>query len=96
MMDKVIEEYHGHKKTDIHPKETGKLNAPDFPADEAAMIKSTRIRVGRNLAGFPLGPGVTAAQRGEIEAKVTTALKTFDGELKGTYYPLKGMQPDVQ
>jgi len=35
-----------------------KLNAPALPADEAAMIKSTRIRVGRNLADYPLGPGL--------------------------------------
>jgi hypothetical protein len=56
--DKVIEDYHGHKKTDKHVAESPSvtLNAPDFPPDEAAMIKSTRIRVGRNLAGFPLGP----------------------------------------
>lgn len=39
-----------------------KLNAPDFPPDEAAMIKSTRIRVGRNLDGFPLGPGTYTPQ----------------------------------
>jgi hypothetical protein len=48
------------------------LNAPDFPPDEAAMIKSTRIRVGRNLDGFPLGPGLyDNKQRAGIEQKVT-------------------------
>ena len=31
------------------------------------MIKSTRIRVGRNLADFPLGPGITREQRNAIE-----------------------------
>lgn len=36
-----------------------KLVAPPFSADDAQMIKSTRIRVGRNLEGFPLGPGIT-------------------------------------
>jgi hypothetical protein len=36
-----------------------KLNTPPLPEDEAAMIKSTRIRVGRNLAGYPLGPGLS-------------------------------------
>lgn len=36
-----------------------KINAPPFSPSDAAMIKSTRIRVGRNLADFPLGPGVT-------------------------------------
>ena len=35
------------------------LACPDLPEDEAAMIISTRIRVGRNLEGFPLGPGVS-------------------------------------
>ena len=73
------------------------LNAPDFPPDEAAMIKSTRIRVGRNLAGYPLGPGIYNDQdRADIEGKVVQALNTFDGELKGTYYPLNGMSPEVQ
>ena len=64
MFDKVIETYHGHKKTDKHIAENPsvKLNAPDFPPDEAAMIVSTRIRVGRNLAGFPLQPGIYTPQ----------------------------------
>jgi hypothetical protein len=36
------------------------------------MIKSTRIRVGRNLAGFPLGPAqYKSSDRAEIESKVT-------------------------
>ena len=92
--DKIIEDYHGHKKTDKHQAESPnvKLNAPDFPPDEAAMIKSTRIRVGRNLAGFPLGPALfEAGKRAEIEKLVTTALSKFDGELKGKYYSLESM-----
>ena len=61
------------------------------------MIRSTRIRVGRNLAGYPLGPGIYDNNvRAEIEGKVTHALKSFDGDLKGTYYPLNGMSPQVQ
>jgi len=36
-----------------------KINAPALTGEDAAMIKSTRIRVGRNLADFPLGPGIT-------------------------------------
>ena len=59
--------------------------------EDAAMIKSTRIRVGRNLAGYPLGPGVTKEQRDEIMAKVVAACETFEGDLAGTFYPLEGM-----
>jgi len=36
-----------------------KLNCPPFTDEEKEMIISTRIRVGRNLDGFPLGPGIT-------------------------------------
>lgn len=40
-----------------------KLDCPDFPADEDKMINSTRIRVARNLAEFPLGTSITREQR---------------------------------
>lgn len=36
-----------------------KLNAPPLEKGFAKYIKSTRIRVGRNLAGYPLGPGLS-------------------------------------
>lgn len=94
LMDKIIEDYHGHKKTDNHPAESAKvvLNAPDFPPEEAKMIKSTRIRVGRNLDAFPLGPGLFQDKsRADIESKVTEALSKFDGELKGKYYSLDSL-----
>jgi len=55
------------------------------------MINSTRIRVGRNMADFPLGPGITKAQRDEIMEKVVEACKTFEGDLKGTFYSLASM-----
>lgn len=60
------------------------------------MIISTRIRVGRNLADYPLGPGLTKEQRLEIMNKVVTALNTFEGDLKGQFYPLEGMSKEVQ
>jgi len=65
LMDLVIQDYHGHKKDDKHVSNMDftKLNAPPFSAEDAKMIKSTRIRVGRNLADFPLGPGQSDEQR---------------------------------
>ena len=70
------------------------MNAPDFPEDEAKMIKSTRIRVGRNLANFPLGPALSAEQRAKIEETVTTALNSFDGDLAGKYYSLSSLSDE--
>jgi len=72
------------------------LTCPTLPEDEAAMIVSTRIRVGRNLEGYPLGPGVSKKQRDEIMQKVVDACNTFTGDLKGTFYPLEGMSKEVQ
>ena len=36
-----------------------KLDCPPFSEEDSKMILSTRIRVGRNLADFPLGPGIS-------------------------------------
>ena len=67
------------------------LNAPPFSPEDAAMIKSTRIRVGRNLADFPLGPAITREQRNTIERKVVQACNSFTGELAGRYYSLNSL-----
>jgi len=68
-MDDVIETYHGHGKDSKHVSDMDykKLNCPPLSNKEAKLIKSTRIRVGRNLADYPLGPGLTREQRNEIE-----------------------------
>lgn len=65
LFDLIIEDYHKHKKTDKHVSDMDahKLNAPPFDPEDAKFIKSTRIRVGRNLDGFPLGTGITNEQR---------------------------------
>jgi len=94
-MDKIIEAYHGHKPSDKHivDMDYKNLNCPDFPSDEAAMIKSTRIRVARNLAAFPLGSAISRKDRVEVERLVTSALAELTGELSGKYYSLASMTP---
>ena len=98
LFDKVILDYHGHKPEDTHQSDMTSegLTGADLDEDDAAMIISTRIRVGRNLEEFPLGPGVTKEQRLEIMEKVTEAAKTFDDDLQGTFYPLEGMEIATQ
>jgi len=98
LFNKVIQEYHKHGPEDKHVSNmdaSGLTNA-DFSEEDAAMIKSTRIRVGRNLAEYPLGPGVTKDQRLEIMQKVVDACNTFEGDLQGKFYPLEGMSADDQ
>lgn len=93
----VIEEYHGFSghmehKSDLKVKS---LNTPFF-SDLDRYIVSTRIRVGRNLLGFPLGAGMTRQQRVEVEKKIVSTLQNLDGEFAGEYYPLSGMSPKTQ
>merc|ERR1712072_1580000 len=47
-------------------------------------------------ADYPLGPGVSKEQRLEIMNKVVQACETFEGDLKGTFYPLLGMDKATQ
>jgi len=98
LFDPIILDYHGHKKTDKHVSnmDHSQLKCPPFSAEEAALVQSTRIRVGRNLAEFPLGPGISKEQRNKVESLVSGVLSKMTGELKGKYYPLKGMSKKDQ
>ncbi len=97
--DKIVEDYHKHgpKAKHVSNMKASELKCPPFAPEDAAMIVSTRIRVGRNLADYPLGPALTKEQRLEVMNKVVEALKTFtDEDLKGTFYPLQGMDKETQ
>ena len=96
--DKIIDDYHGHGPNDVHVSNMNadELNCPPFEEHEAALIKSTRIRVGRNLANYPLGPGISDDQRDLVMQAVVDACNGFEGDLAGTFYPLDGMTEEDQ
>ena len=98
LFDVVVENYHGHKPEDKHVSDMNAegLENADFTPEQEAMVNSTRIRVGRNLADYPLGPGVSKQQRLDIMNAVVKACNTFEGDLKGTFYPLEGMSKKDQ
>jgi creatine kinase/arginine kinase len=97
LFDPIIEDYHGFSTTDMHVSD---LNLDNLqianPDPDGVYILSTRIRVGRNLEGFPLGPAITKEQREEVERRVAESLEELSGELAGAYYPLKGMHETVR
>merc|ERR1712133_40864 len=64
--------------------------------DADVPVKSTRIRVGRSVAGFGLSPGITKEQRLEMEGLMKNAFAKLEGDLSGEYYPLTGMQESVR
>jgi len=95
LFDPIIKEYHdgfgkdGKHKTDFKTA----LKAPEKD-EKSEFIVSTRIRVGRNLAGYPLGAGVNHKELMEIEKKIVEGLNGLEGDLAGKYYPLKGMSKE--
>ncbi|WP_292664085.1 phosphagen kinase [Nitratifractor sp.] len=93
LLDPIIREYHHfdpqkqHHVSDLDPSHL-QIENPD---PENAYILSTRIRVGRNLHCFPLGPNLAERERLIVECMVSDALRELGGELAGHYYPLLGL-----
>ncbi len=84
----IIQEYHGFSKEDKHKTCLHVEDLRDASIDDEHIV-STRIRVGRNLADFPLGTNISKKQRDEVEKRVINALKSLT--CKGRYYSLESM-----
>lgn len=94
--DKVIEEIHHFKPSDVHPAtdlDASKLKGGEF-ADE--YVKSCRIRCGRSVRGLCLPPAMSRAERRVVEKVVSDALGGLKGDLEGKYYPLTTMSDHDQ
>lgn len=98
LFDPIIEDYHGgFKKTDKHPpRDFGDVNVFGNLDPAGEYIVSTRVRCGRSLEGYPFNPCLTEEQYKEMEQKVSSTLSGLEGELKGTFYPLTGMDKETQ
>lgn len=68
LMDKIIEEYHGHSKDAKHESKMSieGMKCPHLPIAGQIMINSTRIRVARNAATYCLGPGINTEDREKL------------------------------
>merc|ERR1711971_731838 len=66
IFDAVIQEYHGISADSKH---TSDMDAEKIKGNIGAdvPVHSTRIRVGRNVDGFGLSPGITKQQRIDLE-----------------------------
>jgi len=95
VFDPIIQEYHGINSDVIHTSDMDSTKITgEIPNN--APVKSTRIRVGRNLEGFGLSPGITTEHRLQVEEMMKEAFASLEGDLAGTYYPLTGMEESVR
>merc|ERR1712180_148488 len=95
VFDPLIQEYHGIAADSTHPSD---MDASKIQGtiDPTAPVHSTRIRVGRNIDGFGLSPGITKDQRLGVENLMKKAFANLTGDLAGTYFPLTGMEEKVR
>lgn len=98
LFDPIIEDYHGgFKKSDKHPaSDFGDVSTFGNVDPTNEYVISTRVRCGRSMQGYPFNPCLTEAQYKEMESKVSSTLSGLEGELKGKFYPLTGMEKTVQ
>jgi len=85
VFDPLIKEYHN-----FDGAHKANLNVDDLKGNinKDCPVNSTRIRVGRNIAGYGLSPGITTEQRSAVRKLMCEAFKTFEGELAGSYYSI--------
>jgi len=96
LLNRVICDYHKIDSLDgfKHPSQNFAFDdAFTGNVDETGeFVLSTRIRVARNVAGYPLRGGMDEKQTIELEQKVKAILEGLEDEdLKGKYHPLEGM-----
>merc|ERR1712142_517404 len=95
VFDPLIQEYHGISADAVHTSDMD-VSKIKGNIDPTAPVKSTRIRVGRNIDGFGLSPGITKDQRLNVENLMKKAFANLEGDLAGKYYPLTGMEEAVR
>jgi len=99
IMYPVIKGWHGYDPaTQTHYKDLDPSKLV-FSAEQKALfdkyVVSTRIRAARNVSGYSLPSGTDDADREAVKNILVKAFNMFDGELKGTYYPLQGMTKEI-
>ncbi|XP_053969385.1 arginine kinase [Anastrepha ludens] len=100
LFDPIIRDRHGQleNESDILQKDTdwGNVDEIENLDPERKYILSARIRIARNLEGYPFFPKLREKQYIEIEEKVRSAVETLDGEHTGAYYSMGDLEPDIQ
>lgn len=91
VFDPLIQEYHGISPDAVHQSDMDATKIQGNIEDDVP-VKSTRIRVGRNIEGFGLSPGITKEQRIAVEKLMIEAFGKLEDDLAGEYYPLTGME----
>lgn len=90
VFDPIISEYHGLAKSSLPSPDMKLLSLPALDL-EGNYIKSTRIRIARNLKGFNFPCHMALSERRELEKKTIRAFRCLNDAFKGQYNSLEQM-----
>ncbi len=92
IFDPIIVDYHSFNPDGFHISDFSLPQNFENPDPDNRYIISTRIRVARNVDGFPFTPFIDGKSRKELELKIvhTLGLPEFaDNDLTGSYIPIR-------
>lgn len=99
LFDPIIMDYHGQLENQdevLHkPSDWGNVEEILNIDPEKKYIKSTRIRIARNIEGFAFFQKLSEQQFVEIETKIKDVLVTLENDIAGTYTPVNEMTEEV-
>ena len=97
VLSPIIRDYHKIDadpfQTRIHRDEFAPVSLPKADP-EGMFIRSSRIRVARNLNQLPFCPHMSAADRIELEKRTGDALGKLPPDLSGNYISFTDLSPD--
>ncbi len=90
----LIQELHAPAPTSLVLCSAPDEDEPNLfnPDPQGTFIRSTRIRLARNLSGFRLMPTMSSAELLEVQRQLVAAFETLDQDLAGSYQALGAWQ----
>jgi len=87
----VLERFHGLSFDQQQPSLMDHTELDATPVDpRGGHLLSTQVTTSRNLEGFSFLPGITEADRREVERVVVSACRQIQGSFAGDYFPVQG------
>ena len=93
LFDPVVRDYHQVKGRLQHPQSEWEDKSGSIGKFKGDYVKSTRIRIARNLEGYPLNSKMSKDDYLMLEKEMRDVLETLTGDLAGSYLSLSEMAP---
>ena len=93
LLDPVIRDYHQVRGRIQHPQSDWDDKSGKIGKFRGDFVKSTRIRIARNLEGYPLNSKMSKQDYLQLEKEMRDVFELLTGDLAGTYLSLSEMTP---